>query len=269
MHECARAHRKTGTTAVKHLSFAHVWCFSTPQRHSLALLKPVDRASDDRTCNERRRRLRRASRNSDQNPPAGTTMRILTSHPTPLRLFQPPKRSPSPKVTVEPDVARAAICHGNERWRNAESPGACLAWRRHACLTGQSRSEKADRFSASNTRPHPSPSLSQNKTLLRCRPSLPGCAAFISSVSSVEIQSQILRLLPETSGREPVASALVQSSSSTKCGVGQSRPSPQPCPLAPGRRAMSSATRATDSPVGRFGGHRIYKALTFPTPLSL
>lgn len=81
---------------------------------------------------------------------------------------------------------------------------------------------------------------------LRRRPSLPVYAAFISSVSSVEIQSQILRLLPETSGRDPVTSALLQSQLIDKMWR---------CPvtpllsLAPWLRAGNSAPRTTDSPV--------------------
>lgn len=111
------------------------------------------------------------SRNSDQNPRNADEN---LDKVTPLHsVFQPPKRSPSPEVTSNPNVAKAAICHGNERWRNAESPGACLAWRRHACLTGQSRSEKADRFSdcQSPTLAHISFPLPEQDYLRRRKPS--------------------------------------------------------------------------------------------------
>lgn len=109
-----------------------------------------------------------------------------------------------------------------------------------------------------------SPSLSQNKTIFAVTNQvLPVCAAFISSVSSVEVQSQPLRLLPETSGKGPVSLAPIPSSSD-KCGVLQTCPSA--LPLAAGRQW--ARRRENRLPGGRFGGHRIYKALTFPTPLS-
>lgn len=59
-------------------------------------------------------------------------------------------------------------------------------------------------------------------------------------------------------------SALLQSQLFRQMWRSPVTPLTQPCPLAAGGRR-----REHRLPGGRFGGHRIYKALTFPTPLSL